>query len=264
MTSDKPSRSHGPGDPMDKGDRESTYRTDEERRTRRPAATGSPRAARKAKARRPEPDAPDAIALLQEDHAHVRELLRTLVEEPDTRKRTFDEVELELLVHARLEEEMFYPAFKDHLHDAEDRRIYFEAVQEHNAVERLLEEMVDENPASETFDAQCVLLERLVLDHAEEEERTMLPLARRIIPREELARLAEDLQQRREELRAGGAEALRRHKVSPRALSMWHRMMHRRGHPRPHRHGSDHGGHGDHDDGDRRHGDAPKDEEAPR
>ena len=59
----------------------------------------------------------DAIDLLKEDHDHVRRLLTQLSETTSraakTRGDLLKKIGSEILVHTKLEEEIFYPAFRD-------------------------------------------------------------------------------------------------------------------------------------------------------
>src|SRR5204862_4035500 len=58
----------------------------------------------------------DAISRLLRDHDKVRELLAQLVEadseDGDARRDLLDQVEHEIKVHSKVEEKIFYPAFK--------------------------------------------------------------------------------------------------------------------------------------------------------
>ena len=54
----------------------------------------------------------DALQMLRDDHRRVRDLFRQFEEAMDasTRKAIVDEAVAELMIHAQLEEEVFYPA----------------------------------------------------------------------------------------------------------------------------------------------------------
>src|SRR5258705_13848248 len=72
----------------------------------------------------------DALTLLK-DHDTVRELLSEL-EEAEGRKRlaTLRNIEQELKVHTKIEEDIFYPAFREASEKEEDTELYFEALVE--------------------------------------------------------------------------------------------------------------------------------------
>ncbi|HEV7122312.1 MAG TPA: hypothetical protein VGN24_02665 [Rhodanobacter sp.] len=48
------------------------------------------------------------------------------------------EIALDLEVHTRVEEEIFYPAFREACDDDENDKLYFEALEEHRAVGELV------------------------------------------------------------------------------------------------------------------------------
>src|SRR5436190_22211703 len=83
-----------------------------------------------------EPPQDDPIELLKQDHDKVRDLFksyRALEEEEGgkrEKRRLFSEINRELSIHTRIEEEVFYPAVKGA--DAEDsEKIVLEALEEH-------------------------------------------------------------------------------------------------------------------------------------
>jgi len=139
----------------------------------------------------------DAIALLKEDHAKVRALLAQL--EKTTEKATsrraeiLEEIERELKIHTTIEEEIFYPAFRDSAEKKDDRKLYYEAVEEHHVVDTVLPELKATDPSSEVFSAKVKVLKELVEHHAEEEEAQMFPRARKLLDREKLLQLGEEL-----------------------------------------------------------------------
>ncbi|HUR24522.1 MAG TPA: FAD-dependent oxidoreductase [Candidatus Thermoplasmatota archaeon] len=157
---------------------------------------------------------PDAIAMLKEDHRTVKGLLKRLDEADDGDERAdlFEQVEQELLVHARLEEELFYPKFKQAIgDDDEDAKMYFEAHEEHEIAERVAAEIrAHDDPDADDYAAKCKVLKDLIEHHIEEEEGEMFPSARKAIGREELLMLAEDMRQRKQEMHAGDVDTLRR------------------------------------------------------
>ena len=145
------------------------------------------------------PTEKDALSLLKEDHRKVRGLLAQLAESSERattkREELLAEIERELKIHTTIEEQIFYPAFRDATEKAEDRKLYFEAQEEHHVVDTVLPELKSADPASETFAAKAKVLKDLVEHHAEEEETEMFPRARKLLGRGELVRLGEELAQ---------------------------------------------------------------------
>lgn len=147
----------------------------------------------------------DATKLLATDHKEVRKLLAELAETSgqDTGKREelLGEIALDLEVHARIEEEIFYPAFRKACGDEENDRLYFEALEEHRAVgDLVLPDLQNTPTSSEKFGGRAKVLRELVDHHADEEEETMFKRARKAFPSDELDELGTQLAQRKEEL----------------------------------------------------------------
>ena len=149
----------------------------------------------------------DAIAVLKADHDKVRKLLKQMeeAEEGDEREELLQTIEQELTVHTKIEEEIFYPAFRDAAEKDEDQQLYLEALEEHHVVDLVMPEIKETDTSSNEFAAKAKVLKDLVEHHAEEEESEMFPRARKLMERDELMRLGERLEQRKEAL--AGARA---------------------------------------------------------
>ena len=142
----------------------------------------------------------DAIALLKADHEKVRGLLETLEKATGPRRaKVLAQVEQELKVHTTIEEEIFYPAYREAARKKDDKKLFFEAVQEHHVVDMVLPEMND-GASPEELKAKAKVLKDLVEHHAEEEEKQMFPRARKVMDRDELKSLGEMMQRRKETL----------------------------------------------------------------
>ena len=141
----------------------------------------------------------DAISILKEDHQKVRALLAELADsgERATTKREdlLGDIERELKIHTTIEEQIFYPAFREATEKADDRKLYFEALEEHHVVDTVLPELKETGLASELFAAKAKVLKDLVEHHAKEEETEMFPRARKLLGRDKLAGLGEELAQ---------------------------------------------------------------------
>ena len=142
----------------------------------------------------------DAIALLEQDHEKVMGLLESLERATGARRtKLLGQIEQELTVHTRIEEEIFYPAYREAARKKDDQTMYYEAVQEHNVVKLFLPEAAGgEN--NEELKAKAKVLKELVEHHAEEEEKEMFPRAKQTMEREELRELGERMEARKKEL----------------------------------------------------------------
>jgi hemerythrin-like domain-containing protein len=147
----------------------------------------------------------DAIALLKADHEKVRALLADLEETSERasskREKLLTTIEQELKIHTKIEEEIFYPAFRDAAEKKDDRKLFYEAVEEHHVVDLVLPEI--KGAGSEEFGAKAKVLKDLVEHHAEEEEAKMFPRAKKLMDRDELMRLGDALASAKETLMPG-------------------------------------------------------------
>ncbi len=154
---------------------------------------------------------PDAIALLKSDHKKVRGLLEQLEKSTEKaaarRTRLLSQIETELEVHTTIEEEIFYPAYKDAVRSKDDRKLFFEAHEEHHVVKGVLPEIKATDPASEVFGAKAKVLKELVQHHAGEEEKEMFKSARKAMSSPELRDLGARMAARKAELMGKGKRA---------------------------------------------------------
>ena len=137
--------------------------------------------------------AENIITMLKEDHERVRKLLSELVESSERaskkRPELLGRIEEEIKLHSKLEEEIFYPAFKD-ANGKQSARLFFEALEEHRAVDVLvLPDLKNTEPTSEAFTGRAKVLRDLVEHHASEEERHLFPLAQDMMSDDQLAEL---------------------------------------------------------------------------
>lgn len=114
-------------------------------------------------------EATDAIALLKADHRTVEELFEEFegAKGAKAKQRIANQVCLELIIHAQIEEEIFYPAVKD----AVEEDIYTEAHVEHDGAKVLIAEILAGNPDDEFYDASVKVLSEMIKHHVKEEEQ---------------------------------------------------------------------------------------------
>ena len=154
----------------------------------------------------------DAITLLKEDHKKVKGLLaqleKTTARGADRRRKLLGQIASEVKVHTALEEEIFYPAYRDAVKKKDDRELYQEALEEHHVVDLVLPEVKACDPGSEVFAAKAKVLKELIEHHADEEEKEMFKAARKVLDRDELRDLGSRLQERKKQLKAAGSPRL--------------------------------------------------------
>ncbi|HUR69269.1 MAG TPA: hemerythrin domain-containing protein [Candidatus Thermoplasmatota archaeon] len=146
----------------------------------------------------------DAIKLLEEDHKLVKRLLKEHEElphgQPERKRAHAERIIRELMVHERIEEEIFYPAYK-RAADEEGRELVAEAKEEHHVVDLIIEELQSVELDAEDFDAKFTVLKENVEHHIKEEEEEMFPDAKKLL-KDKLETLGDAMLQYKEELTA--------------------------------------------------------------
>lgn len=150
--------------------------------------------------------AQDAIELLKADHEEVKgmleELTSTTPQATKTRPELLQKIAKELKIHTKIEEEIFYPAFKNS-GGADHNTMNYEAREEHRAVEALvLPDLEKTDPATDEFSGRAKVLKEMVEHHAEEEEESMFPVAKESFTTEQLEELGQQMAARKQELQA--------------------------------------------------------------
>ena len=113
----------------------------------------------------------DAIALLKQDHREVEDLFKKFegASGDSTKEKLARQICRELIVHAKIEEEIFYPACEGKV----EEELLKEAFVEHDAAKVLIAEILDGEPSEEFFDAKVKVLQEEIEHHVEEEEKRM-------------------------------------------------------------------------------------------
>jgi len=144
--------------------------------------------------------------LLKSDHEKVAGILSSIEETTERaakgRDELFARLKQELDLHARIEEEIFYPALED---SEETRDVTLEAYEEHNLVKQLLAELESQPKDTEEWTAKFTVLKENVEHHVEEEEGEMFPKARKVLSEDEIETLGDRLQEAKKQNRAASA-----------------------------------------------------------
>jgi hypothetical protein len=143
----------------------------------------------------------DALKLLKEDHDKVKGMMDELEASTEravkTRQELFAKVRQELEVHEAIEEEILYPALKEH---ERTKELALEAYEEHHVVDMIMEEIEQIPVDDEQWSAKLTVMKENLEHHIEEEEEEMFDQIRQVFDDEELAELGERMQVRKEEL----------------------------------------------------------------
>lgn len=113
----------------------------------------------------------DAIALLKADHRAVEDLFSQFEKAGGDGKKQKLALQIcaELTVHAKIEEEIFYPACEGKV--AED--LMREAYVEHDGAKVLIAEIEAGEPSDEYYNAKVKVLQEQIEHHVKEEEQRM-------------------------------------------------------------------------------------------
>jgi hemerythrin superfamily protein len=111
----------------------------------------------------------DAIALLKADHRKVEGLFEKFAAtKSDTKKLSLaEQICLELTVHTKIEEDIFYPACKGKIDDG----LWHEAYVEHDGAKVMIAEIEAGKPGDEFYDAKVKVLSEMIKHHVKEEEK---------------------------------------------------------------------------------------------
>jgi hemerythrin superfamily protein len=144
----------------------------------------------------------DALEMLEQQHRAAERLFAELAEGPDGAafRRTFLELADMLAMHSTIEERHFYPAVKA----ADTERELEEFVQAHLEVKRTLATLLETSQADPNLMGETEELEGLVDDHVLEEERQLFPKVRKLLSREELVDIAQQMMSTMAELEEEG------------------------------------------------------------
>lgn len=142
----------------------------------------------------------DAITLLKQDHKTVNSLFRKFESAGERATVTKSELALkiirELSVHAAIEEQVFYPAVRAEVDDANSQVL--ESLEEHHVVKWLCSEIQSLSAKDERFDAKMTVLIETVRHHVSEEESELFPEVRDALGRKRLGEIGEALAKAKE------------------------------------------------------------------
>ena len=145
----------------------------------------------------------DALSLLKDDHDEMKKLLSeldgTTERGTQTRERLFTTVKEELTVHESIEEEIFYPALKDH---PKLKELTLEAYEEHHVVDMVMAEIESLPFDDDRWGAKFTVMKENIEHHIEEEEREMFEQAKQVFDPNELEALGERMASRKRQLKA--------------------------------------------------------------
>ncbi len=148
----------------------------------------------------------DALRLLKDDHDKIKKIMSHIEGTSErgvkTREEFFTKMKRELVVHEAIEEEILYPALKEH---PKAKDLVLEAYEEHNVVDMVMQEIEETPFDDETWAAKFTVLKENLEHHIEEEESEMFDQCRQVFETEELQELGDEMEARKEELKSASA-----------------------------------------------------------
>jgi hemerythrin superfamily protein len=139
----------------------------------------------------------DALDLLMQDHKTLKRLFKQAKNAKDVKKqrRIFAHINTELSIHDYIEETVFYPEMEQY---EELKEMMEEALEEHDEIKTLLNEMASLVGSSE-FDSSLQELIENVETHIEQEETELFPKIRELWDETTLEQLGDRLESARDE-----------------------------------------------------------------
>ncbi|MFE8602702.1 hemerythrin domain-containing protein [Archangium violaceum] len=137
----------------------------------------------------------DAIELLKKQHREVEDLFEKFEKASEGKGEQvlmdlFARIADNLAAHATIEEKIFYPSV--YVGPTADK--LQEAVEEHLAVKRVIADLLDMDPSDTQFKAKMKVLQEMVEHHVEEEEKQLFKSVKKLMTKEELAILGEQME----------------------------------------------------------------------
>jgi hemerythrin-like domain-containing protein len=143
----------------------------------------------------------NALTLLKDDHDDMKQLLKKAEDTTEravkTRAALLHEIGVKLTAHEKIEEDIFYPALKEH---PKAKDIVLEGYQEHHVVDLILGELKDLDENDETWAAKFSVMKENIEHHIEEEEGEMFTKARSAFSAAELDELGDQMEAMKEKI----------------------------------------------------------------
>jgi len=147
-----------------------------------------------------------ATELLRNAHGLFRRLFAEhLGSSPDKKREIFRTLKREMEIHARIEEELFYPAVV-RLRSGEARAIVRDGLEEHQILEGLLAEIDQMDAKDEGYDERITALRESLERHLHDEEDRIFAQAVSHLSEARLEKIGSDMQARKEKLGASSTD----------------------------------------------------------
>jgi iron-sulfur cluster repair protein YtfE (RIC family) len=141
-----------------------------------------------------------ATDFLKRQHRELEKTFKEALksERPRERRQMLQEIQAQIQLHSMLEEQIFYPAYREAAATKKAAELVAEALEEHHVVDLVLADLAKVEPSAENYEAKITVLMELIEHHVEEEEAEMFPSAEKKLGKQRLEELAEELAERAE------------------------------------------------------------------
>jgi hemerythrin superfamily protein len=141
----------------------------------------------------------NAIEMLTRQHREMEGAFEALMSEtPEGRGKLFERVADTLMSHILVEERHFYPA----VNAKKTEDILLESLEEHLSLKRVLADLVALSPDDPHFEPKLHVLKEQSEHHHKEEEEHLFPKVKKLLARDELEALGEQMRAAQSELLA--------------------------------------------------------------
>jgi hemerythrin superfamily protein len=141
--------------------------------------------------------------ILKKDHRMVSGLIMTLQMVPKTkealRRRLFDQIRNNFMVHAQAEEEVLYPELRVIMFT--DQSKVDEAYREHQRMKDTLSDLATMDLTSDAFDTKFIDFKNMIQHHVEEEESEIFTLLMQRLSTDEQEDLGRRIHNRKSDLK---------------------------------------------------------------
>jgi hypothetical protein len=143
---------------------------------------------------------PNPVQMIREDHDRMRQLFREfdLASGAEQQKPLVDKALIDLEAHARVEEQILYPAARELIGD---HMLVDVAEEEHHGAKAYIMELARMEPDDSHYAAKFKVLSEVVEHHMQEEESEMLPKLEQHADPARLQAVGEEMVQRWPEFR---------------------------------------------------------------
>ena len=131
----------------------------------------------------------DVLTHIKEEHIEFKELMKRIEKsEGEKKKELFRELYADLHGHHEAEEDVIFPLVKEKSNE-EDKETVKEMIEEHNLVSYQFSLIERTSVENDTLDAKFNVLKEILEHHMAEEEKDFMPLARKVLSKDQLEEL---------------------------------------------------------------------------